>query len=130
MIRRMGLDVLAYQEEGSFEVTGFEQVKQPRRVLGAGPIPKRHGQGGPLDPHVGINAVGQSDNVGSRRGRFALVLGLGTIARAQKRKAKKEKVTHRIRLKSPTSTRSPNGPRNYASRRQCVLGDRRSTSND
>ena len=53
----MGLDVLAYQEEGSFEVTGFEQEEQPRRVLVAGAIVKRHGQVGPLDPHVGINAV-------------------------------------------------------------------------
>jgi hypothetical protein len=72
-------------------VTGFEQVKQPRRVLGAGAIVKRHGQVGPLDPHVGINAVGRSGNVGSWSGRFALVLGLGTIAHAQKRKAKERK---------------------------------------
>jgi hypothetical protein len=93
---RVSLDVLAYQEEGGFEVTRFEQVKEARRVIGAGTVVKRHGQIGALDPRVSINPVGRDGNVGSRWGRFALVLGLRTIARIQKREAKKEKVTHRI----------------------------------
>jgi hypothetical protein len=63
-------------------------------------------------------------------GEFALVLGLRTIARIQKREAKKEKVTHRIRLKSPTSSRSPHGPRNYRWPGRCVLGNYWSTADD
>jgi hypothetical protein len=39
---RVSLDVLADQEEGGFEVTRFEQVEDPRRLLGAGTIVKRH----------------------------------------------------------------------------------------
>jgi hypothetical protein len=91
---RVSFDGLADQEKGGFEMTRFEQVEQPRRVLGAGTIVKRHGQIRALDPRVSINPVGREGNVGSRWGRFALVLGLQTIACIQKREAKKEKVTH------------------------------------
>jgi hypothetical protein len=67
----------------------FEQVEEPRRVLGAGTIVKRHGQIGALDPRVSINPVGRACNVGSRWGRFALVLSLGAVVRAKERDAKK-----------------------------------------
>jgi hypothetical protein len=83
------------QEEGGFEVTHFEQVEQPRRVLGARTIVKCHSQEGALNPHVSINPVGRSSNVGSLRGRFALVLSPGAVARAKERDAKKEKIAHR-----------------------------------
>ena len=86
---RVSLDVLAYQEEGGFEVTRFEQVEEPRRVLGAGNIVKRHGQVGALDPRVSINPVSRAGNVRLRWGRFAFVLSLGAVARAKERDAEK-----------------------------------------
>ena len=86
---RVSLDVLADQEEGGFEVTRFEQVEEPRRVLGAGTIVKRHRQIRPLDPRVSINPVSRAGNVRHRWGRFALVLSLGAVARAKERDAEK-----------------------------------------
>jgi len=87
---RVSLDVLADQEEGGFEVTRFEQVEEPRRVLGAGTIVERHRQIGPLDPRVSINPVGSGRQRWAPRGKIRF--GFEPVSSRSRKRARRKEI--------------------------------------